>query len=185
MRLCIDHRELNKVTIKNKYPLPRVDDLFDQLKGALVFSKIDLRSDYHQLKIKEEDIPEDCVRDKTWPLWVCGHTIWPDEYPISLWGYDEPSIQWLPWSIRHSLHRWHPNLLSFKERARRASLVGTPNVQRTLTLHKIFEVWILAGSSGIPWSYNLKRWCYGWPSKSRSGKRMETTKECDRDSQFP
>ena len=68
MRLCIDHRELNKVTIKNKYPLPRVDDLFDQLKGALVFSKIDLRSDYHQLKIKEEDIPEDCVRDKTWPL---------------------------------------------------------------------------------------------------------------------
>ncbi|KAL8157153.1 hypothetical protein AgCh_002020 [Apium graveolens] len=58
MRLCIDYRELNKLTIKNKYPLPRIDDLFDQLKGAAWFSKIDLRSGYHQLKIKAEDIPK-------------------------------------------------------------------------------------------------------------------------------
>ncbi|XP_022856219.1 uncharacterized protein LOC111377372 [Olea europaea var. sylvestris] len=56
MRLSIDYRELNKVTIKNKYPLPRIDDLFDQLQGASVFSKIDLRSGYHQLKIKGDDI---------------------------------------------------------------------------------------------------------------------------------
>jgi hypothetical protein len=53
MRMCIDYRELNKVTIKNKYPLPRIDDLFDQLKGASVFSKIDLLSGYHQLKVRE------------------------------------------------------------------------------------------------------------------------------------
>ena len=56
LRLCIDYRELNKVTIKNKYPLLRIDDLFDQLQGAQFFSKIDLRSSYHQLWIKEADI---------------------------------------------------------------------------------------------------------------------------------
>jgi hypothetical protein len=57
-RMCVDYRSLNKVTIKNKYPLPRIDDLFDQLRGACVFSKIDLRSGYHQLKIRATDIPK-------------------------------------------------------------------------------------------------------------------------------
>nr|GEW09025.1 reverse transcriptase domain-containing protein [Tanacetum cinerariifolium] len=56
-RMCIDYRELNKLTIKNRYPLPRTDDLFDQLQGSSVYSKIDLRSGYHQLRIYEEDIP--------------------------------------------------------------------------------------------------------------------------------
>jgi hypothetical protein len=56
MRLCVDYRALNKVTIKNKYPLPKIDDLFDQLKGAKYFSKIDLRSGYYQLKIQSEDM---------------------------------------------------------------------------------------------------------------------------------
>ena len=58
LRLCVDYRPLNAVTIKNKYPLPRIDILFDQLVGAKVFSKIDLRSGYHQIKIRLEDIPK-------------------------------------------------------------------------------------------------------------------------------
>ncbi|XP_019171221.1 PREDICTED: uncharacterized protein LOC109166787 [Ipomoea nil] len=58
MRLCIDYRELNQATIKNKYPQPRINDLFDQLRGAGVFSKIDLRSGYHQLKVADRDIPK-------------------------------------------------------------------------------------------------------------------------------
>jgi hypothetical protein len=57
-RMCVDYHSLNEVTIKNKYPLPRIDDLFDQLKGACVFLKIDLRSGYHQLKIRATDIPK-------------------------------------------------------------------------------------------------------------------------------
>jgi hypothetical protein len=58
LRLCVDYRPLNAVTIKNKYPLPRIDILFDQLTGAKVFSKIDLRSGYHQIKICSEDVPK-------------------------------------------------------------------------------------------------------------------------------
>jgi hypothetical protein len=64
LRLCIDFRQLNKVTIKNKYPLPRIDNLFDQLKGAKIFSKIDLRLGYHQLIIKDEDINKTTIRTR-------------------------------------------------------------------------------------------------------------------------
>jgi hypothetical protein len=58
IRLCVDYRKLSEVTIKNKYPLPKIEDLFDQLNGAKVFSKIDLRNGYHQLKVRESDIPK-------------------------------------------------------------------------------------------------------------------------------
>ena len=64
LRLCVDYRQLNKMTVKNKYPLPRIDDLFDQLKGAIVFSKIDLRSGYHQLKIKDVDVQKTVFRTR-------------------------------------------------------------------------------------------------------------------------
>ncbi|GJY78896.1 putative reverse transcriptase domain-containing protein [Tanacetum coccineum] len=63
-RMCIDYRELNKLTVKNRYPLPRIDDLFDQLQGSSVYSKIDLRSGYHQLRVQEEDIPKTAFRTR-------------------------------------------------------------------------------------------------------------------------
>ena len=62
--LCIDYRQLNKVNMKNKYPLPRIDDLVYRMRGAKVFSKIDLRSGYHQVKIKEEDIHKTTFRTR-------------------------------------------------------------------------------------------------------------------------
>ncbi|KAG8478620.1 hypothetical protein CXB51_028424 [Gossypium anomalum] len=64
MRMCIGYRQLNKVTIKNKYPLLRINDLFDQLKGASVFSKIDLRSGYYQLRVRDSDIPKTAFRTR-------------------------------------------------------------------------------------------------------------------------
>ena len=62
LRLCIDYRQLNKVTIKNRYPLPRIDDLFDQLRGARVYSKIGLRTGYHQLRVGDTNIPKAAFR---------------------------------------------------------------------------------------------------------------------------
>ena len=64
LRLCIDYRQLNRISIKNQYPLPRIDDLFDQLIGAQVYSKIDIRTGYHQLRVREADIPKTTF--KTW-----------------------------------------------------------------------------------------------------------------------
>ncbi|GJY71144.1 putative reverse transcriptase domain-containing protein [Tanacetum coccineum] len=63
-RMCIDYRELNKLTVKNRYPLPRIDDLFDQLQGSSVYLKIDLRSGYHQLRVRKEDIPKTAFRTR-------------------------------------------------------------------------------------------------------------------------
>ncbi|GKE75360.1 putative reverse transcriptase domain-containing protein [Tanacetum coccineum] len=63
-RMCIDYRELNKLTVKNRYPLPRIDDLFDQLQGSSIYSKINLRSGYHQLRVRDKDIPKTAFRTR-------------------------------------------------------------------------------------------------------------------------
>jgi hypothetical protein len=71
----VDYRSLNDVTIKNKYPLHRIEDLFDQMRGARVFSKIDLRSGYHQMKIR----PSDITKTVLYPIWsICihSHVVW-------------------------------------------------------------------------------------------------------------
>ncbi|GJY88786.1 hypothetical protein Tco_0503414 [Tanacetum coccineum] len=62
--MCIDYRELNKLTVKNRYPLPRIDDLFDQLQGSSAYSKIDFRLGYNQLRVREEDIPKMAFRTR-------------------------------------------------------------------------------------------------------------------------
>ena len=64
LRMCIDYRQINKVTVKNKYSLPRIEDLFDQLKGVGVFSKIDMRSGYYQLRVKEVDVSKTAFRTR-------------------------------------------------------------------------------------------------------------------------
>ena len=64
LQMCIDYQQINKVTVKNKYPLPRIEDLFDKLKGASVFSKIDLRSRYYQLRVKEVNVPKTAFRTR-------------------------------------------------------------------------------------------------------------------------
>jgi len=63
-RLCVDYRQLTKLTIKNKYPLPRIDDLMDQLNETTVFSKIDMRSGYHQILVKVEDVQKIAFRSR-------------------------------------------------------------------------------------------------------------------------
>ncbi|GKE48052.1 retrovirus-related pol polyprotein from transposon 17.6 [Tanacetum coccineum] len=63
-RMCIDYREMNKLTVKNRYPLPKIDDLFDQLQGLSVYSKINLRSSYHQLRVRDEDTPKTAFRTR-------------------------------------------------------------------------------------------------------------------------
>ena len=103
LRLCVDYRQLNKMTMKNNYPLPRIDDLFDQLKGASVFLKIDLRSRYHQLRIKDADVHKTAFR-----MWY-GHyefnVVWVDKCTGSIHELNESCFSTVCRSVNRGVYK--------------------------------------------------------------------------------
>jgi hypothetical protein len=104
LRMCVDYRPLNAVTIKNKYPLPRIDVLFDQSVGAKVFSKIDLRSGYHQIKIRTSDIPKTAFSARYGLYEFFGNVFWADQCPGLFYVPDELSIHARAGQIRGCFH---------------------------------------------------------------------------------
>jgi hypothetical protein len=102
-RMCVDYRELNAVTIKNKHPLPHIEDLFDQLQGACVFSKIDLRSGYHQLKTFR-GYSEDGIHLQVWAIRVYGNVLWLDQCSGFLHASDEYSFHGLSGHLCGDIH---------------------------------------------------------------------------------
>ena len=134
LRLCVDFRALNAITVKNRYPLPRIDTLLDQLHGATLFTKIDLRSGYHQVRIATDDVPKTALRTRYGPFRVYCDAIWPHQRPSYLHADDVRYPTPPPGQICYSLLRRHSDLLQNPRRPRpaRPSRYGHPSQAQAL-----------------------------------------------------
>ncbi|GJX88494.1 putative reverse transcriptase domain-containing protein [Tanacetum coccineum] len=102
--MCVDYRELNKLTMKNRYPLPRIDDLFDQLQGSSVYSKIDLRSKLSPASSMGRGYSKNGILNSIWSLRVLSYAIWLDEHTSGIYGSHESRVQAIFGYVRDCLY---------------------------------------------------------------------------------
>jgi hypothetical protein len=104
LRICVDYRPLNAITVKNKYPLPCIDILFDQLTGARVFSKVDLHSGYHLIKMHSEDVPKTAFSTRYGLYEYFGYVVWTHQCSYTFHVPDELHINAGVGQVHHGLH---------------------------------------------------------------------------------
>ena len=140
LRLCVDYRQLNKLTVKNNYPLPRINDLFDQLKGANIFLKIDLRSGYHQLRIKDVDVHKMAFRMRY------GHyefLVIPFGFDKCSSGFHRPNELCFPiacGSICRSVHRRHSCVFKRSRKSRHTPSGSVRDFEKIAVVCEIEQV---------------------------------------------
>ena len=127
LRFCVDYRPLNKVIVKNKYPLPRIEDIFDRLGGCYYFSKIDIRTRHHQLRIREADVS--MTANAIWTFRIPIHAFWFDKRSDNLHGLDEPSLPVSTKSVCR-FHRRYSHILENPGRTRKTPENSSSNLVR-------------------------------------------------------